>query len=141
MGSENSRNEDFDGTLFKEQIARMEPEVWAYTLMQMDLITGFLYFTVLAGVVEALADGPKSTEQLATACNMNVSHTGTDILPGGEIAMYWKLHNKLTPIIGRPPYPGGDHLVDILSFIYRKSGLKFLVCRVGLSLYAYLETK
>ena len=49
---------------------RIRPEAWAYTLMQMDLIPGYLNFTVFIGVVEALDDSPKSIQELAEICDV-----------------------------------------------------------------------
>ena len=51
-------------------IEMIQPEAWAYTLMQMDLISGYLQFTVAIGVVEALKDGPQPIEGIASMCDV-----------------------------------------------------------------------
>jgi SAM-dependent methyltransferase len=81
----------------------------------------------------------KDFAQLARATDLKLVECGGDILLGSGIGHAWKLHNSLAPVMGRRGYPGGEMLPRIISFVYRKTGLKFIFPRWGYSLYAHFQ--
>ena len=81
----------------------------------------------------------KDFAQLVGATKLKLVDCGGDILLGSGIAQAWKLHNNMAPVVGRRRYPGGGTLPGILSFIYRKTGMKFVFPKWGSSLYGYFQ--
>jgi SAM-dependent methyltransferase len=78
-------------------------------------------------------------KQLAGATGSRLVETGGDILLGAGIAHVWKLHNRLAPALGKKPHPGGERLPAWISFLYRKTGMKFFFPNWGCSIYAFLQ--
>jgi SAM-dependent methyltransferase len=81
----------------------------------------------------------KDFAQLARATEMKLVECGGDLLLGSGIEQFWKLHNSLAPVMGRRGYPGGELLPRMISFVYRKTGLKLIFPRWGNSLYGYFQ--
>jgi SAM-dependent methyltransferase len=78
-------------------------------------------------------------KRLAQAAGFAVVSCGGDILYGSDLKQGWALHNRLAPLIHRRPYPGSEILPAVVSQIYRKLGLKFVMPRWGRSIYAFLQ--
>ncbi len=78
-------------------------------------------------------------QQLAAAAGLEVVESGGDVLQGGDFAYWWKFHSELARCIGRKPLPGGNIAPNILSFIYRKTGMKYLMPHWGSSIYGYFR--
>jgi SAM-dependent methyltransferase len=81
----------------------------------------------------------KDFAQLAHATDLKLVECGGDVLLGSGIEQFWKLHNSLAPVVGRRGYWGGGTLPRMISFAYRKTGLKFIFPRWGYSLYAHFQ--
>lgn len=79
--------------------------------------------------------------QLARVTELRLVKCGGDILLGSGIEQSWKVHNALVPVVERRSYPGGEALLRMISFAYRKTGMKFLFPRWGSSLYGYFQKK
>src|SRR5207302_8696663 len=58
-----------------------------------------------------LADFPV----LARAVGMDLVESGGDILLGGGLEQRWRLHNRLAPVVGKSPLPGGAWLPSLIS--------------------------
>ncbi len=82
---------------------------------------------------------PKDFDQLAKAVPLRLVERGGDILVGSQLEYFWKLHNRLAPALGKPARWGGDDLPRIVSFFFRKTGMKFVFPRWGCSIYAYFQ--
>jgi 2-polyprenyl-3-methyl-5-hydroxy-6-metoxy-1,4-benzoquinol methylase len=76
---------------------------------------------------------------LARAANLDLVAGGGDKLLGSEFAQFWNVHNQLAAALGRPRRPGGPRLMAAVSFLYRKTGMKFIFPRWGSSIYAYFR--
>ena len=81
----------------------------------------------------------KDFAQLAEATGFKLVECGGDILLGSSIEYFCRLHNSLAPILGRRGYLGGAVLPRMVSFVYRKTGMKFMFPRWGSSLYGYFQ--
>lgn len=78
-------------------------------------------------------------EQLGQSSGLKVIASGGDQLMGRDIEFFWKMHNRLANIVGERPYPGGNLLPAVISFIYRKLGLKYIFTHRGSSVYAFFS--
>lgn len=78
-------------------------------------------------------------KQLASATNTRLAEYGGDVLGGAQIAQFWKMHNRLAPIVNRPKYRGGSAFPEIISFLYRKTGTKYFFPKWGNSIYGYFQ--
>jgi len=78
-------------------------------------------------------------EQSARAAQLTLIESGGDRLLGSEITHFWKVHNQLAPVLGKPGRLGGPAVLEALSIFYRKTGMKFLLPRWGSSIYAYFR--
>lgn len=81
----------------------------------------------------------KDFNQLACVADLKLVECGGDVLLGSGIEHLWKEHNSLALVVGRRGYPGGRALPGMLSFVYRKTGMKFIFPRWGHSLYGYFQ--
>lgn len=81
----------------------------------------------------------KDLRNLAQRAGLQVARTGANRLLGGEAEHFWGLHNKIAAKLGAAPHPGGTFLPRVLSFFYRKLGLKFIVPGLGTSIYAFYQ--
>lgn len=78
----------------------------------------------------------RNFEQLARAANVRLTGSGGDPLLGSEILYFWQLHERLAPVIARSGR-GKAAIVRLLSFLYRKTGMKWLAPGRGSSIYAF----
>jgi SAM-dependent methyltransferase len=78
-------------------------------------------------------------DQLAAAAGFKLVKSGGDLLLGSGFETWWRLHNRLASVLGRPGYRSGVRLVKLISFVYRKTGMKFLFPRWGSSIYGYFQ--
>jgi SAM-dependent methyltransferase len=78
-------------------------------------------------------------EQLACATNLKLSRSGGDRLLGSEIEHFWKLHNRLAPVLNKKSIFGGDAVPKLVSLMYRKAGLKFFFPEWGNSIYGFFQ--
>lgn len=81
----------------------------------------------------------RDLEALAPACGLKLLATGTNRLLGGEAEHFWRVRNQIAEVIGEAPLPGGDALPKLLSFFYRKLGLRYFVPGFGTSVYALYQ--
>jgi 2-polyprenyl-3-methyl-5-hydroxy-6-metoxy-1,4-benzoquinol methylase len=81
----------------------------------------------------------KDFEQLARAGGLRLVASGGDILLGAGWEQLWKQNNRLAAVLGKPVRWGGDALPAMLSFVYRKTGMKHFFPHWGSSIYAYLQ--
>ena len=77
--------------------------------------------------------------QLARTAQVTLVRTGGDPLLGSEISHFWNVHNQLAPALGKPRRPGNPTAIAAISFLYRKTGMKFLLPHWGSSIYAYFQ--
>jgi SAM-dependent methyltransferase len=73
---------------------------------------------------------------LARTTGLELIESGGDNLLGSEINHFWNVHNQLAPAVGKPKRAGSPAIVSLLSFLYRKTGMKFLFPHWGSSIYA-----
>lgn len=81
----------------------------------------------------------KDFEQLAAASGLKLAGCGGDILVGSLIENFWRLHNQLAPVLKQPARLGGEMLPKLISFLYRKTGMKFVFPHWGSSIYGYFQ--
>src|SRR6185369_28762 len=79
----------------------------------------------------------KDFQQLATATGLTILESGGDHLLGSEILYFGELQHRLAPTLGQAPKGGG--LIRLLTLFYRKTGMKWLLPRRGMSIYAYFQ--
>ena len=77
--------------------------------------------------------------RLGAVCGLRVAADGANRLLGGEAEHFWKLRNQIASVLGEKPLPGGNALPNLLSFLYRKSGMRYVVRGMGTSVYALYE--
>jgi len=82
---------------------------------------------------------PADLRQLAASSGLKLLETGGDRLFGTDIERGWKLHNRLAAALGHRPRAGGDWLPDLGVWLYRKTGMKYVVPQWGVSLYAHFQ--
>jgi SAM-dependent methyltransferase len=76
---------------------------------------------------------------LSKQTGLRVVDSGGDILLGSAIEQTLRLRQRLASALGKsPPVPAGSWPA-IISWIYRKSGMKFIFPRWGSSVYAHLQ--
>lgn len=81
----------------------------------------------------------KDLRQAGSRCGLRVVKTGANRLLGSEAEFFWGLHNRIVAALGRPAHPGGTALPKVLSFFYRKLGMKFILPGFGTSVYAIYQ--
>lgn len=81
----------------------------------------------------------KDLVALSVACGLRTVENGADPLYGGDLLKFALLHNRLASAIGRRPRVGGEWLPKLLSFAYRKLGLRHFLPFRGPSIYAVLQ--
>ena len=79
----------------------------------------------------------KDFQQLATVSGLTLVESGGDHLLGSEILYFRELQQRLAPILGQAAK--GVGLIRLLTLFYRKTGMKWLFPRRGMSIYAYFE--
>ncbi len=77
--------------------------------------------------------------ELGARCGLRVVKSGANRLLGSEAEHFWGLHNRIAAALGQPPHPGGTVLPKLLSFFYRKLGMKFILPGLGTSVYAIYQ--
>lgn len=78
-------------------------------------------------------------DTLAKGAGLRLAAKGTDQLFGIDIEQRWRAHNQTAQVLGKEGYPGGDWLPKVVSQIYRKLGLKYLLRGHGTSHYAFFQ--
>jgi len=78
-------------------------------------------------------------DQLAAAAGLKLVKRGGDMFLGGSFEQLWRMHNQLAAVLGRPGHRSPVGLVKLVSFLYRKTGMKFFFPRWGSSIYAYFQ--
>lgn len=81
----------------------------------------------------------KDLRRLGARTGLGVIRTGANRLLGSEAEHFWALHNRIAAELGRRPHPGGSGLPKLLSFFYRKLGMKFILPGLGTSVYAIYQ--
>jgi hypothetical protein len=76
-------------------------------------------------------------DQIARAAQLKLVGQGGDTLFGSDIEHVCQAHNRLAPVLGKPGFRGGDALSKLVSFAYRKTGMKFVFPSSGRSIYGY----
>lgn len=79
--------------------------------------------------------------RLARSCNLEVTHRGGDILYGRGIEEFWRSQRRAASAIGRPVKAIPRWLPGFVSLMYRKLGLRFLMPRWGMSIYAVMRSQ
>ena len=82
--------------------------------------------------------GLQDFRTLASRTNLRLIGSGGDLLIGSS-ARQLHLHHRLAFAIGKRRHNQIGAWLDILSWIYRKTGMKFIAPRWGSSIYAYLQ--
>jgi 2-polyprenyl-3-methyl-5-hydroxy-6-metoxy-1,4-benzoquinol methylase len=77
----------------------------------------------------------KDLRRLAENAGLRVVAHGSDMLFGAAFETFIPLHNRLAAAIGRGRYPIDKKGALLLSFFYRKLGLKYIFPKLGLSIY------
>jgi SAM-dependent methyltransferase len=77
--------------------------------------------------------------RLAETANMKLTESGGDVLLGAQIEQVLDLHNRFAPVVGCPKRPFGKLLPKMISFVYRKTGLKYIFPKWGSSIYGYFQ--
>jgi 2-polyprenyl-3-methyl-5-hydroxy-6-metoxy-1,4-benzoquinol methylase len=77
--------------------------------------------------------------QLGRAAGLKLVECGGDRLYGSDIVVHWRTHNRMAAVLGKPRHAGGDALGEFISFVFRKSGMKFLFDGRGASIYAFYQ--
>jgi len=80
-------------------------------------------------------------EQVARAARVRLVESGGDVLVGSDFEHFWKIHNRLAPVLRKQGYWGGDGMRKFISFVYRKTGMKFVFPRWGSSIYGYFRKR
>jgi SAM-dependent methyltransferase len=78
-------------------------------------------------------------ERLALAADLQLVERGGDVLLGAHIEHLWTLNNRLAMALNRPARFGGEVAPKIVSFLYRKTGMKHFFPCWGSSIYAYFK--
>jgi SAM-dependent methyltransferase len=74
--------------------------------------------------------------RLGDRCGLQWIDSGSDPVIGSQVESFWHLHHRLAEVLHKPPHPGGDRVIEGLSFLYRKLGVKYFFPRLGPSIYA-----
>lgn len=77
--------------------------------------------------------------QLGRVAELKLIECGGDRLFGSDIAIHWQTHNRLATALGKQCHAGGDRLGRLISFLYRKTGMKFLFPGRGASIYTFFQ--
>lgn len=77
-------------------------------------------------------------QQLAHASGLTLIESGGDQLLGSEILYFSNLEQRLAPILGKQQ-KHGNALIRMFSLLYRKTGMKWIFPRRGMSIYAYFQ--
>lgn len=80
---------------------------------------------------------PEDLRHLAQRAGLRVLQSGGDQLVGSLLQMVLLNHHQHCQVLGKPYHGPSPRLIGALSFLYRKSGAKFL-CARGQSIYGYL---
>jgi len=80
-------------------------------------------------------------EQVARAARVRLVESGGDVLVGSDFEHFWKTHNRLAPVLGKRGHWGGDGMGKLISFVYRKTGMKFVFPRWGSSIYGCFKKR
>ncbi len=78
-------------------------------------------------------------QTLAEAAKLRLVMIQSDVLFGRDIEKIWLLQRRLAAAIERPPAAPPSFIIKSLSFVYRKTGVKFLFPRLGSSIQAYFS--
>ena len=73
---------------------------------------------------------------LASAAGLKVAERGGDVLFGSDIEHVWTLDSRARRVLGKRPRWRGARLAKLVSFVYRKTGMKFVFPHCGVSIYA-----
>jgi len=83
--------------------------------------------------------GLRDFRTLASQTNLRLMGSGGDLLIGAGMARQIHLHHRLAFALGKRRDNQPRAWPDILSWIYRKTGMKFIAPRWGSSIYAYFQ--
>jgi len=78
---------------------------------------------------------------LARQSELKLVAMHADTLTGAGLTQVWQLHNRLAGSIGRRPFFPNNLAPPIVSFAYRKLGLKYFTPRLGHSVNGYFAVK
>jgi SAM-dependent methyltransferase len=76
---------------------------------------------------------------LAQKTNLRLAESGGDILLGTKIEEVLRTRPQLASAIGKRPRTQPGSWPKLISWIYRKSGMKFIAPRWGSSIFCYLQ--
>jgi SAM-dependent methyltransferase len=76
---------------------------------------------------------------LSRQTGLRLIGSGGDMLLGAGMEQQIHLHHRLASVLGRRPRTRPSSWPGIVSWIYRKSGMKFIAPRWGSSIYACLQ--
>lgn len=78
---------------------------------------------------------------LGRVCQLEVLEAGTNRLLGSEGEHFWRVRNQIAAALSEPPLPGGKTLPAVLSFVYRKLGMRYWLPAIGTSVYALYQRR
>jgi SAM-dependent methyltransferase len=81
----------------------------------------------------------KNFKTLADQTNLRLIEAGGDIMLGTGIEQAILLHRRTAAALGKRPHTKAGSWPGLVSWIYRKSGMKFIAPHWGSSIYAYLQ--
>ena len=77
-------------------------------------------------------------KHLAKAAHLRLVSSGGDLLLGSDLEHFWRIRNRLAATAGKKAKPAIPIWFKPATFLYRKTGMKFLFPRCGISIYGYL---
>ncbi len=81
----------------------------------------------------------KDFRTLAGKTKLRLREAGGDMLLGAGIEQTIRFRRRMAEVLGKHPHREGDFWPRGLSWIYRKSGMKYIAPRWGSSIYAYFQ--
>lgn len=78
-------------------------------------------------------------KMLSEQTGLTLAESGGDILLGSAIEYTILLHHRLAAALGKRPQSKAASWPGFVSWIYRKSGMKFIAPHWGSSIYVYLQ--
>ena len=80
-------------------------------------------------------------EQLARAAGLKLAESGADLLLGSDLEHVWTIRNRLAEFRGKKSRPQSPGWLKAGVLIYRKSGMKWVFPKWGLSIYGYFKAE
>lgn len=81
----------------------------------------------------------KDFEKIGALCGLDIAQKGGDQLIGGEMDHFIRLRNQIEFALGRRSDARQSKLSSLLTWLYRKTGAKFIAPELGASIYVFYQ--